>query len=236
MKALLFLFACALALTPVAADTITIHKVTITGPSGSFTGKLMASGDELIFVDDNNPEASFKIPKSDITTAANQSGTVRIDMSKPLAGYGKTVSIVLPDADSAGKVVTFVAPAGKDTHVKVETTRTTTHTTVTGEASRLPTTYLFDVSHKHAEDSSCKGKLVVDGDRMSFESLTEPSHSHTWNYNQVQKFSWMKQYGQIIVEPSEGGKHDFKVLGGHKMDDAAYKIIGDRIAAARMSR
>jgi hypothetical protein len=42
-----------------AADQLTVHKVQLTGPSGSVNGKVVGVGDHLIFVDDDQPDKYF---------------------------------------------------------------------------------------------------------------------------------------------------------------------------------
>ena len=113
------------------------------------------------------------------------------------------------------------APQGQ---TQVKQTETTTTVTV-GPASQAPEAS-FDV--RYHDDH---GKLVVSTRGVSFEDVTEAKHSHTWTYAQIKELK--RDGNEIKIEPHDGDSMEFKVEGGKGMSDEVYKVIADRIVAAR---
>jgi hypothetical protein len=92
-------------------------------------------------------------------------------------------------------------------------------------ASPGPSEFIFDARY-HDDD----GRLVINSRGVSFQDIKEAKHSHTWSYEQIKE---MKREGsEIKIEPISGGDFEFHVLGPGMSDDA-YRMIADRIAAAK---
>jgi hypothetical protein len=85
---------------------------------------------------------------------------------------------------------------------------------------------IFDVRHK-----GDRGKLVITARGVSFEDLSDAKHSRTWNYSQIRE---LKREGrnEVKIEPFSGDSYEFK-LEGRALSDSLYRMIGDRIVAAR---
>ena len=92
-------------------------------------------------------------------------------------------------------------------------------------ASAEPGEFIFDARY-HDDD----GRLVINSRGVSFQDIKEAKHSHTWSYEQIKE---MKREGsEIKIEPISGGDFEFHVRGPG-MSDNAYRMIADRIAAAK---
>ena len=76
-----------------------------------------------------------------------------------------------------------------------------------------------------------RGKLVLTTTGVNFEDLSNAKHSRSWSYTQIKE---LKRNGgnEIKIEPFSGDSYELH-LEGPAMSDAVYKMIGDRIAAAR---
>lgn len=86
----------------------------------------------------------------------------------------------------------------------------------------------FDVRHK--DD---RGKLVVSSKGVTFENISDGKKSKTWAYSQIRE---LKREGkEIEIKPYDGDEMEFMVEGSD-MSDAVYKVIADRIVAARAGR
>lgn len=74
------------------------------------------------------------------------------------------------------------------------------------------------------------GKLVVSANGLRFEDISDADDSRTWSYSQIKE---VKREGRKIkIEPYSGDSYEFE-LEGRAMSDAVYKMIADRIVAAR---
>jgi hypothetical protein len=201
-----------------AADQLTVHKVQLTGPSGSINGKVVGVGDYLIFIDDEQPNKSFLIPRGEIRTARNGEGTVVVEMSRPVTDrFGTRSNLEMRIVDPATGAV-----LSKMLGVPVERGRT-------------ETVYSLDVRHDHKGSGGCDGKLIADDSKLRFESVTEASHSRTWNYNELQQFQSERDHALLHVRPVSGEAYDFNVRNGATAG-AMYKLVSDKIVAARPNR
>ena len=216
MKALfLCLSAMLLSINAVAADQLTVHKVQLTGPSGSINGKVIGLGDHLIFVDDDNPDKSFFIPRGEIRTAANDSGTVRVEMSRPVTdrfGSRSNLEIRMIDPAAVGVLTKWIG--------------------VPVERARTMTTYSLEVRHDHKGQGGCNGKLIADESRLRFESVTEAGHSRTWDYNGLSSFQAEKDNALLKVRAAGGDAYDFNVVNGATAGEL-HRLVSDKIVAAR---
>ena len=85
---------------------------------------------------------------------------------------------------------------------------------------------IFDV-----RDGDDRGKLVLTSQGVNFENLSDAKHSRRWTYAQIKELK-RKGSNEIEIEPVSGDDLTLRVDGAG-MSDTAYKMVGDRIAAAR---
>lgn len=195
-----------------AADQLTVHKVQLNGPSGTVNGKVVGVGEYLVFVNDDSPDKSFLVPRGDIRSARNDSGTLTIEMTRPVAdreGTRSNLMIRLIDPAAAEPLTTWI---GVPTETRARTV-----------------TYTVDVTQKMAVGEG-HGKLVIEEGRLRYESLTDKSASQTWDYNDIRKFHWVKEHNLLQVEA--GGKQlEFQVKGG--LTDPVYQLVSQKIVRNR---
>jgi hypothetical protein len=206
-----------LALVPafnlVAADQLTVHKVTLSGTSGTINGKVIGVGDYLIFVDDDQPAKSFFIPRGEIRAADNNNGSIIVEMSRPVTDrFGSRSNLELRLVDPASATV-FTKWIG-----------------VPVERGRTVTTYSVDVRHDHKGQGGCNGKLLADENRLRFESVSEADHSRNWDYNTLSKFEVEKDNSIIKVVPTSGEGYHFNVANGATAG-AMHTLVSGKIAA-----
>jgi len=92
-------------------------------------------------------------------------------------------------------------------------------------ASTEPSEFIFDARY-HDDD----GRLVINARGVSFQDIKEAKHSHTWSYEQIKEMK--RQGSEIKIQPISGDDFEFHVRGPGMSDDA-YRMIADRIAAAK---
>ncbi|HYP07993.1 MAG TPA: hypothetical protein VER03_17310, partial [Bryobacteraceae bacterium] len=207
--------ALALAVTAYGDEQITIQKVTVNTPSGTITGKVVGSGDQLVFVDDADPSKSFTLSRGSMKNYTNENGTIVVHMLRPEADASGTVSnvriTVIDQKNQAALTQWFAMPQ---------------------ERSRTVTTYTSDVKHDHLGKGECNGKLIADDTSLRFESISEANHSRSWNYNDLQKFDKEKDHSLLKVVGKNGEKYDFKTVNG-KTAGGLYDLVSQKIVSAR---
>lgn len=103
---------------------------------------------------------------------------------------------------------------------------TSSQTVVTERVDQGQADVMFDVRY-HGD----RGKLVITTKGVTFEDISDAKHSRSWNYAQIKE---LKRDGsrEIKIEPFSGDSYEFR-LDGRDLSDAVYKMIADRIVAAR---
>ena len=217
-------FGVALAAATVFAADLTVQNAQLYGPNGAVTGKIVMFNNRMAFIDDNQPDMSFVIPKSDIRSARWEGGRLTIDLSHPYSsGFGpnqSSVILTMPDTSSASSFVHWMG-------VPV--------TGFEGEADRTavpPTTRVTDVRFD-VKNGDQRGKLIVGPDQLVFESLTDANHSRRWKYSDICEFKHNDH--EIKVEPYHGDKYEFQ-FQNKAMLQTAYDMISNEIVDARLHR
>ena len=102
----LLLFAVMTATGIWAAERIVVHRVHLDSPMGTDSGHLIATGYNLIFVDDTDPDMSFTIPKADITTLHLNNGVITMNLNRPFTNmYGSRSDVVLNLDPAAAQLI-----------------------------------------------------------------------------------------------------------------------------------
>ena len=209
------LLAATFLVSSLMADHLTVHKVTLGGPSGTVTGKVVGIGDHLIFIDDDRPEMSFSIPRGEIRSARNNSGALIVEMSRPVSDrYGSRSNLELRMIDPASGAVL------------------TKWIGLPEERARTVTSYEVNVRHDHQGQGHCNGRLIADDARLRYESATEPGHSQLWNYTNLSRFENENQYALLKVTPVSGRTETFHVANGPTAA-SMYGLVSSKIVNAR---
>ena len=211
----LLLLTLAAGLSLQAADQLTVHKIQLHSSSGTINGKVVGVGDHLIFIDDDQPQKSFLIPRGDIRTARNDNNTIVVEMARPVTDrFGTRSNLEIRLVDPATGAV-----LSKSLGVPVERGRT-------------ETIYSLDVRHDHKGHGHCEGKLIADDTRIRFESVGQASHSQNWTYDQLERFVTERDNAILRVDPVNGETYDFNVANGATAG-AMHKLVSGKIVAAR---
>jgi hypothetical protein len=215
----------ALAATTALAADLTVQNAQLYGPNGAVTGKIVMFNNRMAFIDDNQPDMSFVIPKSDIRSARWEGGRLTIDLSHPYSsGFGanqSSVILTMPDTSSASSFVTWMGVPVSGFN---------------GEADRAalpPTTTRVSDVRFDVKNGDQKGKLIVAPDQLVFESLTDANHSRRWKYSDIREFKHNDH--EIKVEPYHGDKYEFQ-FQNKAMLQTAYDMISNEIVDSRMHR
>jgi hypothetical protein len=212
-------FVCALAaavtVTYAADEQITIHKVTVNAPSGTISGKVVGTGDKLVFIDDSDPSKSFTLTRGEITNYTTENGGIVVQLARPSSDQAGTTSnlrITVVDANNSAAITRWLS--------------------MPVERSRTVTTYSVDVKHDHKGKGHCSGKLLADDNGLRYESVSDAAHSRSWNYNDLNSFTAEKDNALLKVSPKGGEEYHFNVTNGATAG-SLHKLVSDKIVAAR---
>jgi hypothetical protein len=76
-----------------------------------------------------------------------------------------------------------------------------------------------------------RGKLVVSERGLRYENVSNASRSRSWNYSQIKELH-RTDNNKVKIQPYSGDDWEFR-FDGPAMSDSVYKMIADRIVAAR---
>lgn len=190
-------------------------------PFGTVRGNLLLLGDYLVFVDEQQPSASFVVPRNAMETLTADGSAITVQTTSAVrnrSGETRRLSFrVASGADPA--VVTSWYGGGSATGSSNPSARSTPSSSAT-----------YQARHDH-RIGDCRGQLVVGSDQLSYESVTDVGHSRRWPYRAIKEIKLSNPY-ELDIKPFAGGTYKIR-FDGTGMDPAAYKVVVDRVTAAR---
>src|SRR6185295_1111359 len=131
-------------------------------PFGTVPGSLITIGDNLIFIDDDHPEASFTVARTDLQNLSVADGIVTVQIAKPVrdrSGERTALSFRLrEDTRTVGITNWF---GGGTIRIGGGTIPTQAGSVTSKPESADGTTSMsYDAKHKHRL-GSCRGRLIV---------------------------------------------------------------------------
>jgi hypothetical protein len=197
-------------------------------PFGTVTGKLLLLGNYLVFVDDQQPAASFVIAKSVIENLTAEGTSVTIQTRESIRDRSGEVRRLSFRVVSGGDPALVTSWYGSGVSgVPASPGRSA----ASGPSASSAGTY--QARHNH-RIGSCRGRLLVTPDMLTFESVDAVDHSRRWEYRSIKEIRNPNPY-ELQITPFSGGSYKL-LLDGSSMDPAAFKQIVDRVTAARTGR
>ena len=225
MKKLTFVFlSLSMALMAQSAP-VQIIPVQIAVPFGTAAGKLILHDGYAVFLDDEKPESSFAVSRADLTSVGAEAGMLSALFKKNFkdrAGEKNRLSLrstrpedteTLRRWFSAAEAAPAVAAGEK-----------------AGDAGKE--LFKLDVQQKRRLGKNQKGRLMLVGNQLIFESIDDPSSSRRWDLKDIKSLENKNPY-ELRVEPFTGDDYRFE-LTGTPMEAAQYKLLVDRVTAARV--
>lgn len=204
-----------------AQPALQIQKAELSLPFGSVHGKLLTVGEYLVFIDDEQPDASFSVARRDVKKMALQDGVLTLELGAPVRDRsGSRSQLSLRMATASALDLWYQAkgaPAGAETPP-------------TAAGAQLS----YEASHNHRFRGECTGKLMITEDRVIYESVGNAGHSRQWRISDIKEMKQKNPY-EIELEPFVGDQYTLKLVG-QGMDSADFQKLSDRVIKARVSR
>jgi hypothetical protein len=183
-----------------AEERLLIHRAQM----GADMGKVVLSGDQLLFVDDTAPERSFSIARADVQSLYINNGLLSLQL--PIG------SIQLADPQSAAIVTSW---SGLPLN--------------TADRMANPQAGVMEFNIRHDDDT---GRLLIGDQGMTFEALSNANKSRGWTYREIKEFK--RDTGDRQFKVKTYGGEDFKFrLIDRDMSNEVYNTVADRIVSAR---
>jgi hypothetical protein len=201
-------------------------------PFGTVPGKLLLLGNHMVFLDEQQPETSIVVPKGVIERVTADGAAIAVQTKEPVRARSGELRVLNFRLSTGGDpaVVTnwFGSGAGKSAQAAPGSPAP-----AAAVVTAATETATYQARHDH-RIGSCKGRLLFTADQVSYESVDSVSHSRRWEYRSIKETSLPNPY-ELELKPFSGGTYKF-FLDGSGMDPAAYKILVDRVVAARTKR
>ncbi len=193
-------------------------------PFGTVPGKLLLLGNYLVFVDEQQPGASFVVGKNTIESLNADGPAITVQTSEAIRNRSGEV-----------RRLSFRVVSGTDPAVVTRWYGGGVASTVTSASPATPAsgTTTFQARHDH-RIGECRGRLIVGPDRVSYESVSSVSHSRRWEYQAIKETKLSNPY-ELEIKPFTGDTYKLH-FDGEGMDPASYRELVDRVTNARATR
>jgi len=101
-------------------------------------------------------------------------------------------------------------------------------------ASGSAETLTFSAQRKKRLRGNTYGRLIVDGERIIFESTDNASESRRWELKEIREIKLKNPY-ELELRSFRGEKYTL-LLSGSGMDNSQYREMVDRVTRARTAR
>ncbi|RPI22739.1 MAG: hypothetical protein EHM61_21540 [Acidobacteria bacterium] len=199
-------------------------------PFGEVDGVLVQVGDYLVFVDEQQPQNSFAMRRSDVRTLNGQEDMINVELSQPVRGRSGQMDRLTFRLQERAGVAGLTAWGTSGTTQQAGNTTTAGRTNSPNASNGTLGTY--SVKHNHTM-GECRGNLIIKQDGVAYESINEINHSRQWSYRDVREIERDNPY-EMVVKPFAGDEYEFDFMG-KGMDNNVYQTLTERVTAARVA-
>ena len=203
------------------APAVQIIPVQIAVPFGTAAGRLILHDGYAVFLDDQKPEASFAVSRTDLTSVGAEGGMLNALFKKNFkdrAGDKNRLSLRATKPEDTETLRRWFAAAEA--------------APVVAAGEKAAEAFKLDVQQKRRFGKNQNGRLMLVGNQLIFESIDDPSNSRRWELSDIKSLENKNPY-ELRVEPFTGDDYRFE-LTGTPMEAAQYKLLVDRVTAARV--
>jgi hypothetical protein len=217
-------------LMALAQAPVKVQRAELSINFGVAKGRLVAAGDLLIFLDEENPDASFALEKANIKSWNEQEGVITLDTGKAVkdrSGERTRFAFRLVDGNSAALAAWYKeAPLTRASDVAARD--------AAGAETALEKAgqKIYQARKKNFPFGTSDGKLVITERMILFEAANDRARSRQWDLKDIKN---IKQTGPYVLEIESFTGDEYKLeLLGDGMTPAEFKALSDRVVAARV--
>ena len=191
-------------------------------PFGVVTGKLVPSRAHLLFIDDQQPGASFAIARQEVKDLRNDAGTLTLELTAPVTDRS---------GDRNRLSLRMLQPTDADAITRWYKTATASAGGAPAGARNGEELLSYESRHNHSIRGSCNGRLRISQDRVAFDSVTDIDHSRQWAMRDIKEIKRPNPY-RLDIEPFVGTSYTLQ-LDGKGIDADDYRRLVDLVTNAR---
>ena len=203
------------------SPAVQIFPVQLAIPFGTATGKLILHDGYAVFLDDEKPESSFAVSRAELTSVGAEAGMLNALFKKNFKDRA---------GDKNRLSLRATRPEDTETLRRWFSAAETAPGVATSDASKE--LFKLDVQQMRRLGKNQKGRLMLVGSQLIFESIDDASSSRRWDLKDIKSLENKNPY-ELRVEPFTGDDYRFE-LTGTPMEAAQYKLLVDRVTAARV--
>jgi hypothetical protein len=223
MKILEVVIAGLVATAAYAQTPVLTQKAELAVPFGVASGRLIEVGDFLVFLDDEKPDFSLAVSRSQLRSLIVSEQTLTVETVNPVRDRnGEHLKFVFRIADPSG-----LASVGA--WYKEGPAPATAASTIASDF----VVKTYQVKHDHMI-GSCNGRLIIEKNRVAFESINNINHSRQWSLRDIKELKRDNPYGIKII-PFSGDTYNLSIEG-KGMDSETFRELVDRVTAARLKK
>ena len=204
------------------------QHVQLAVPFGTVNGQLVISGQNLMFINGQDPSGSFVVPRGDIRNASVQNGDLTFDLTRPVRDPGGSTSRLVFRAANPDGAQQFTRWFHETQPATGEANRVTEPPAGANAQQPLMS---FQVKHDHFIGSD-SGRLMVTPTQVVYESVTNVDNSRQWNLSDIKEVHRDGPYKLKLV-PFSGDDYSFELMGQGMTSDQ-YQMLVERITSARV--
>ncbi len=213
-------------------------------PFGVVHGRLVTSGNNLIFIDDQKPQDSFVIGRDDVRNVKYDGSMATLTLTRPVrdsSGERSAVNFRFQNPAAASMITSWLGSSGAGARLQpapagqygVQAASVGAQGRAGTVTTTTPRTEVFDVRRSRALWRSDTGRLFITPNEVIYQSLSNPGASRRWAMSAIREVDRKNPF-ELKVRPYSGSDYDFKILGGPGLTTAEYVALVDRVNVARM--
>jgi len=210
-----------------AQAPVRVFNAELSAPFGAIPGKVVVHESMLTFVDQDRPEASFAVEKSNVQSLTRMNDSLVVQLRNPVrdrVGQSTRLSLRLPVASESSVLEQWL-----------EKGVATAEAPRAGGAQDDGTTYRFRFpARRNKRFGGTDGTLMVTENRLIFESLDKVEDSRRWEFKDIKELKRKNPY-EVEVVPFQGAKYNLK-LSGKGMETKEFNEIVESVTRARTAR
>ncbi len=213
-----------------------VHDARLSIPFGEVQGTIVKVGEYLVFIDEDQPNNSFALRRSEVRNITAQEARVTIDLNSPVRDRsGERTSFIfqLPDQAGANAVTTWpqgTTGSSAAATLPGQTGSTGSQSMSSQGANGVMATY--QVTHGHLM-GNCHGRLIVRQDIIAYESIDKLEDSRQWAIRDISELKLDNPY-ELKIKPFRGDEYSL-TFDGKGMDTGVFRQLVERVTSSRVA-
>ncbi len=184
-------------------------------------GRIALLSDSLVFIDEEMLASSFVVLRSNIQVLTADADSVTIQLNKDVkdrAGLTTRVILKLSAAPEAVAMQRWFA----------------SQPVAAAPAAPKTTVMSFGAQRNKRLRGKTDGKLIIDDQRIMFESVDKAEDSQRWDLKDIKELKHKNAY-ELEIKPFVGDTYVLMITGSG-MDNSQFREITDRVTRSRTAR